>query len=575
MLLRLSDNEIVNLDGDPTWYTVCPEDPNLPPLSAPITHRGKQRERVEQLFNRFKQTFNHGPTQALSYFKQHTSKAVVSGSDNISLDSNGSIDLSSSRSGSTSSLPSMRRHGSMPNKKQQHRDRFGSMSRKTLLRLGKEATQSKASVDNSATTIHEESERLSKIISILHVLQQEDSCLDFPIDCDPAEETKRAKLQSILTVLKEKKTPKSSPVDSPDLHPANGDSDFSTLDRRNRKRTPKPAASTSNPSPKHQKAENGPGTFPAMGTIPVISTSEELDGTQSSNSESDTLPVRDSATSKREDETHSAESSPAIDSNRDSFSTIQDLRGSLNAGNTDHNVTVYSFLSESDASRHSQNTQEEEDLSAPTSSRQQQHYQLVDEQQTDDELDDKSDEITANPSSRVESSLLHASKKKVTRTDSDCSCYSVNVNIGKQEERAPKTDRLSPSTLNPPVLRLTDESDWASTRRKSRSVGDILDLDSDDEVPFEQLPDLTEMKGCHTLAEENEHLPDVEFETRPQHSLKLPPTQPPAAPSSGKGRGGSLFSKMPWAKRKGPHKQTLKSKWVSMDNLIDAVSGSR
>ena len=600
MLLSLSDDEIVNLDGDPAWYTVCPEDPNLPHLPVPIMHRGKQRERVEHLFNRVKQTLNHmhGPTQALSYLKQYTSKALISGGGNVSLESAGSIDLSSSKNGSTSSLPSMRRRRSIPGKKR-HRDRFGSMPRKHLLRLGKsqEAVHQKPTpAENSTTSVREESQRLSKLINILHVLRREDSCLESSIDAidsHPAEEERKARLQTILTVLKEPEASESSPVDSPDagyLQVPTEDSDFSTLDRRNRKRSPKPAAgAASKPSHEPQGTENGRSSF----SIPhlAIATSEELDdearSIQSSNPKSHSLPLQDSAAGEELQSSHpkpdselgeaqSTEGSPAIDPKIGSFSVIPGLRGSLNAGKTLHKVSVYSFLSESDGARDSLNSQEEVRLSAHTSSGQQQHYQLVDEYQTDDELEDKTDDTKTAPSDS--SSSMHASKKNhtvVTRTDSDCSCYSVNINIGKQEETAPTTNRFSQASLNPPALQLADRSIRVSKKRKSRSVGDILDLDSDDEVPFEQSPEPPSViEGCPALPEGNEceeQLADAEFVSRPQCSLKLPPTQPPAAPNSGRGRAASLFSRIPWVKKKGARKQTLRSKWGSLDNLIETV----
>ena len=612
VLLSLSDDEIVNLDGDPAWYTVCPEDPNLPHLPAPITHRGKQRERVEQLFNRVKQTLNHGPTQALSYLKHYASKTSVSGGDDDSLVSTSSMDLTSSKSGSTSSLPSMRRRRSEPGKKRQrqrHRDRFGSAPGKHLLWLGKsqeETHHSKpAPVENSATSIHKESQRLSKLINILHVLQEEDSSLVSSIDSDPAEEEKRTRLQTIVSVLKEEpEMSETSPVESPDdgyLQLPSEDSDFSTLDRRNRKRSPKaPATAGKTRSPEPDVTEKSQHSF----AIPelAIATSEEVEGahsTENSSPNPQSLSLQDSATgkelrssltipgslalggaatSKELQKAQSARRGLAIDPRRESFFVIPGLRGSLNAGKTVHQVSVYSFLSESDSARDSLNSQEEVRLSAHSSSGQhQQHYQLVDEYQTDDEVDGKTGDAKEGSS---DSSLIHTAKKNhtvVARTDSDCSCYSVNINVGKQEEIVPTANRLSQASLNRPTLHLTDRSDRLSKKRKSRSVGDILDLDSDDEVPFEESADPPGaiMEGCPTLAEGNEcdgRPADAGLETRAQSSsLKVPPTQPPVAPSSGKGRAASLFSRIPWGKKKGARKQTLRKKWGSLDNLIETI----
>lgn len=53
VLLGLSDQHIVNLESEPTWYPVCPMDPNLPSLSLPVHYRN--RHRVDHLLQKLKQ----------------------------------------------------------------------------------------------------------------------------------------------------------------------------------------------------------------------------------------------------------------------------------------------------------------------------------------------------------------------------------------------------------------------------------------------------------------------------------------------------------------------------------------
>ncbi len=53
VLLSLSDQQFVNLASEPTWYTLCPEDPNLSKLPSPVY--SKQKNSVDNLLQKLKQ----------------------------------------------------------------------------------------------------------------------------------------------------------------------------------------------------------------------------------------------------------------------------------------------------------------------------------------------------------------------------------------------------------------------------------------------------------------------------------------------------------------------------------------
>lgn len=53
VLLSLSDQQFVNLASEPTWYTLCPEDPNLSKLPSPVY--SKHKNSVDNLLQKLKQ----------------------------------------------------------------------------------------------------------------------------------------------------------------------------------------------------------------------------------------------------------------------------------------------------------------------------------------------------------------------------------------------------------------------------------------------------------------------------------------------------------------------------------------
>ena len=54
MLLSLSDSNLISLNGQPTWFTVCPVDPNLPSLPKPVPYRHHRQQRnMEHFLSKF------------------------------------------------------------------------------------------------------------------------------------------------------------------------------------------------------------------------------------------------------------------------------------------------------------------------------------------------------------------------------------------------------------------------------------------------------------------------------------------------------------------------------------------
>ena len=81
VLLSLTDNGEVFLDGTDTWYPVCQKDPNLPQPPTCV-HYKKQKE---YLLTRFKRSLNQRQEKALLYLKQYIKSSellsIMSGQD--------------------------------------------------------------------------------------------------------------------------------------------------------------------------------------------------------------------------------------------------------------------------------------------------------------------------------------------------------------------------------------------------------------------------------------------------------------------------------------------------------------
>lgn len=74
VLLSLSDSNVISLSGQPTWFTVCPLDPNLPALPKPVHYKQhRQHLRMEHLLSKFVHK-----AQAFAHLTTGTMKPSVS-----------------------------------------------------------------------------------------------------------------------------------------------------------------------------------------------------------------------------------------------------------------------------------------------------------------------------------------------------------------------------------------------------------------------------------------------------------------------------------------------------------------
>ena len=246
VLLGLSD-DIVNLGGDPTWYTLCPEDPNLPRLPPPVHYKSKSHVTMEQLLNRFKNNF--------STLKFKSSRSMMS-----------QLDLSTSDSTFSLPIAAMKRRRSVP------KGRLMTTQNSRPDSNGFQYAESVQEEGDSSTSVENEEEdqaQVMKLSSILRVLKDsaesdEANSNDDTVDTDRRLTKKKNRLQSILQVLRDDSAPQSG-SDSGDnvedsIESTDGarylsvaspdDGTFSTLDRRVRKRKQRNLASENSSRPK-------------------------------------------------------------------------------------------------------------------------------------------------------------------------------------------------------------------------------------------------------------------------------------------------------------------------------------
>ena len=273
VLLGLSD-DIVNLGGEPTWYNLCPKDPNLPTLPPPIHYKSKSHASVEQLLSKFKSNF--------ATLKFKSSRSVLS-----------NLDLSASDSTLSLPLAVMKRRRSAPR---------GRLLRTQNSRPDSSGYQYAESLQEGEmySSIESEEEtkaQMMRLASILKVLKDTAESEDAQSAGDALEAenqaTKKNKLHSILQVLRDDTMPESKgdntrdPIESTDgshLHlPVSStapfdDGTFSTLDRRVRKRKPRsdqpsrPKSDSFNTIPNLRNSLSGRG----KSKVPTYSFLEEM-----------------------------------------------------------------------------------------------------------------------------------------------------------------------------------------------------------------------------------------------------------------------------------------------------------
>ena len=443
ILLGLSD-EIVNLGGEPTWYNVCPEDPNLPSLPPAVHYKSKSHVSVEQLLNKFKNNF--------ATLKFKSSRSVLS-----------NLDLSASDSTLSLPLAVMKRRRSVPRgrlfKTQNSRPGSSGFQYAESLQEGE--------VYSSIDSEEEAKAQVMRLASILKVLKDTAESEDpQPADALEAENkaTKKNKLHSILQVLRDDTPPESAgdnsssrdsteSTDGNHLHVSStipiDDGTFSTLDRRVRKRKPRCD------QPSRPKS--------------------------------------------------------------DSFNTIPSLRNSLN-GRGKSKVPTYSFLEEMQSSIQLQTQRESsiEDINLLDDDERSdlsfaEHYRLVDEGQSDSEHENSPSAQTLKgiESNEAEPSASLPPTMDMGRVSSskhpDYTYYPVEVSLHRisvvdvdieevEREKRRKTASL-PSPAKKPSrslklnLATTQEiSHRFSAKARSRSLGDMDDLESEEELILVRSP---------------------------------------------------------------------------------------
>ena len=445
VLLGLSDHDIVNLSGEPTWYTVCPEDPNLPKLSRPMTVHNKQKgvASVEHLLQRFKHN--------LSTLKQHTFKSSSS-IPNLSF------------SQTTNNLaPVMRRNMSLLKKEQRRTKKSlsGSYSPQAMFNMLETEIENAC---GSNPSLEEVKEQLSSILKVLREAQNTEKEIE-----DGAEAAKKTKLSNILKVLQDTDDTQHTDSNLRVLSTINGgtqdaglahvsnDRSFSTLDYRVRKRNH--LTSKQNTRPRSDSFRVIPDLRDSLGAgegkrdkVTVYSFLEEIEN----------------SFSQQENQSHSE-----IQSDTHMTTTVEERKD---------------FTSS---------------LSIPMES--QAHYKIVDSFQSEDELDSPSKGGHGSNTSRIGSNFAKSLDHGIY--PAEVSLHRINiVDVDKKIESEQKSQRSKtlPNTRKtttpmelPLALNLNNiqRREPPKQKRRSRSVGDAEDLDGEEELLLVRFPLTTVQEG--------------------------------------------------------------------------------
>lgn len=532
VLLGLSD-DIVNLGGEPTWYNVCPEDPNLPKPPPPVHYKAKSHASVEQLLNKFKSNF--------ATLKFKSSRSVLS-----------NLDLSASDSTLSLPLAVMKRRRSVPR---------GRLLRTQNSRPDSSGYQYAESLQEGDLYSNIESEEETKaqmirLASILKVLkdtaESEDSLSAGEALEAENQATKKNKLHSILQVLRDETPPESMGDNSTDLEPTEStdgshlhvpasstapfdDGTFSTLDRRVRKKKPRPD------QPSRPKSDS-------FNTIPNLRNS--LSGSGKSK-----VPT---------------------------YSFLEEMQGSVKLQTQQESITEDIDSLDDD---------ERSDLSFA------EHYRLIDEGQSDSEQEPPPSVAACNVDPCA--SLLPTVDMTTTSSKpSDCTYYPVEVSLHRinvvdvDRERIEREKRRKSASLPSPAkkpsrplalsLATTMEVTQAlGGKARSRSLGDMDELESEEELIMVRSP-MT--PGGELDGGSGDFLDVVEPFLRRERVER----EDGAAPIQREARGDSLtvssldFSEQPRPRqvsmvrindKEEKEEKTSKgdkniSKWKSLDNLL-------
>ena len=433
------------MGGEPTWYSVCPEDPNLPNLPPPIHYKTKGHAAVEHLLNRFKSNF--------TTLKFKSSRSMMS-----------SLDLSSSDSTLSLPLAVAKRRRSAPRTRLHriHKSRPGSYG------LQYEDTfQAEAEADGSDETKAQMMMKLATILKVLKDSAENDeaqSADDTVLDAIE-ETTKKNKLQSILQVLRDD-TPNSSSesgdnlddsIDSTDGDHQSSmpveDGTFSTLDRQVRKRKQQQNSTLGFVKP-HSRPKSD-----SFNMIPNLRSSLSARGTNK-------VPT---------------------------FSFFEGMQGSVQ------------LQTQRESSVEELDSMDDDEKSDATFA---EHYRLVDENQSDNEQEPPPPEPKGEESNQtsLSGSLPRATTAAKSSRPSDWTCYPAEislhrisvVDVDREKEEREKGRKVmtlpSPQTnLNKrflaPSLACTPENNLTkSAKLRSKSLGDMDDLESEEELILVRSP---------------------------------------------------------------------------------------
>ncbi len=438
VLLGLSD-DIVNLGGEPTWYNVCPEDPNLPTPPPPIHYKSKSHASVEQLLNKFKNNF--------ATLKFKSSRSVLS-----------NIDLSASDSTLSLPLAVMKRRRSVP------RGRLLRTQNSRPNSSGYQYAESPQEEDGYGNINSEEESKaqMMRLASILKVLkdtaESEDSLSAGEALEAENQAIKKNKLHSILQVLRNETPPESTGDISKDLEstestdgshlhlPASStapfdDGTFSTLDRRVRKKKQR------SDQPSRPKSDS-------FNTIPSLRNS--LSGSGKSK-----VPT---------------------------YSFLEEMQVS---------VQLQTQRESSTEDINSLDDDERSDLSFA------EHYRLIDEGQSDSEQEPppsiQAMEYGVDPCAPLQPTVdMTATSSK----RSDCTYYPVEVSLHRinvvdvDRERVEREKRRKAASLPSPAkkpsrplaLSLATTMEMTHAKARSRSLGDMDELESEEELIMVRSP---------------------------------------------------------------------------------------
>lgn len=325
----------MSLNGQPVWFTVCPQDPNTPTLPPPC-HYDKNHGNhtsMEQLFSKFKQkAWLFGSLSAASVVKHSTS--LTNDLRALGLDTGGAGHVPGGRTGSADSSPRSLRKG---------KSAYGQEFLQTL----KSEMERDGGTCACAHTINEA--KLAKLHSILNVLRDDDA-EDSGADSSPEQQQQQQRQHQRQSQLPEFLDIFESP------HRVRGGSasiDYSTHNNNNSNGS----SNSSKVKMRHPTIDgNGTGTKKRKKRSRALMNILRGNLADASSASSDSGEEPSSPTTLNEQSTtwlrsHKAGGGggggcgPGNDTRprSDSFQAIPKLRESLNAGKRNRAVSTYDF----------------------------------------------------------------------------------------------------------------------------------------------------------------------------------------------------------------------------------------